>query len=102
MMTPQLTEQYGQVLRVSLVRVIFKVLAWATTGVTSKPKADNTVPPAIELCRNMRRDMAIRHLLVLRPRLQGRYPRLLLYGVRTRHWPRGGGRSAPRRKISQP
>jgi hypothetical protein len=29
MMTPQLTEQYGHVLRVSLAREIFKLWVWA-------------------------------------------------------------------------
>jgi hypothetical protein len=47
MMTPQLTEQYGHVLRVSLVRAIFSVFACAYTGVTSKPKAVSVAPPAI-------------------------------------------------------
>src|SRR4029079_13916909 len=45
MITPQLTEQYGQVLRVSVVRSILSVLAWAYAGATSKPNADNPAPP---------------------------------------------------------
>src|SRR5262245_21207644 len=67
MMTPQLTEQYGQVLRVSLVREILSVLACAYTGVTSNPKAERATPPAIELCRNVRREISI--LGILRSRV---------------------------------
>src|SRR5439155_19652113 len=62
MMTPQLTEQYGHVLRVSLVREILRVLACARTGATSKPKAERAAPPTIELWRNTRREIAIGHL----------------------------------------
>src|SRR5262245_15368235 len=59
MITPQLTEQYGHVLRVSVVRAIFSVLAWARTVVTSKPNAVRAAPPARELWRNARREIAI-------------------------------------------
>src|SRR6266536_200682 len=62
MMTPQLTEQYGQVLRVSVVREIFSVLDWAKIGATSKPNAERAAPPAIELRRNVRRDIPIGRL----------------------------------------
>src|SRR6516164_5654586 len=37
MMTPQLTEQYGQVDRVSVVRAIFRARASARARVTSNP-----------------------------------------------------------------
>src|SRR5262245_27021300 len=60
MMTPQLTEQYGQVLRVSLVREILSVRDCATTGATSSPNADSAAPPAIERWRKARREIAIR------------------------------------------
>src|ERR671936_2927799 len=46
MITPQLTEQYGQVERVSEVREIFSACVCAMTGATSKPKADRVAPPA--------------------------------------------------------
>src|SRR5258708_33098351 len=59
MMTPQLTEQYGHVLRVSLVREILRVFAWAFSGVTSKPNTVIAAPPAIEVCRKARREIAI-------------------------------------------
>src|SRR5262245_20885817 len=54
MITPQLTEQYGQVLRVSLVRAIFSVRACAITGATSKPNAVSVAPPTSERCRKVR------------------------------------------------
>src|SRR6266852_4264177 len=44
MMTPQLTEQYGQVLRVSVAREIFRLWVWAYTGARSNPKADRPTP----------------------------------------------------------
>jgi hypothetical protein len=68
MITPQLTEQYGHVLRVSLVREIFSVLAWARTGVTSKPNAETTVPPTIELWRKARLEIVIARLSAERSR----------------------------------
>ena len=49
MITPQLTEQYGHVLRVSLVREILSVFAWAKTWLTSKPNAETSALPAREL-----------------------------------------------------
>src|SRR5215472_219339 len=64
MMTPQLTEQYGQVLRVSVVWEILRVLAWASSGVTSNPKTVIAAPPAMDVCRKARRDKAI---VTLRP-----------------------------------
>ena len=45
MITPQLTEHYGHVLRVSVVREIFNTRACAYTGVTLNPNADNPTPP---------------------------------------------------------
>src|SRR5262245_36085222 len=62
MMTPQLTEQYGQVLRVSVVREILRVFACATTGATSRPKAETATPPAREALRNVRREIAMANL----------------------------------------
>src|SRR5262245_34398573 len=58
MMTPQLTEQYGQVLRVSLVREILSVRDCATTGATSSPNADSAAPPAIDRWRKARLEIA--------------------------------------------
>src|SRR3989442_13555141 len=45
MMTPQLTEQYGQVLRVSVAREIFRLWVWAYTGTRLNPKAEKPTPP---------------------------------------------------------
>src|SRR5262245_19773537 len=56
MITPQLTEQYGQVLRVSLVRAIFSVFACAYAGAASNPNADTAAPAAAER-RNVRREI---------------------------------------------
>src|SRR4051812_46440993 len=58
MMTPQLTEQYGHVLRVSLVREILSVFACAYAGAVSKPNADTAAPAAADF-RNVRREMDI-------------------------------------------
>ena len=55
MITPQLTEQYGQVERVSVVRAILSVRTWATAGVKSKPSTDRVTPPSVEAFRNCRR-----------------------------------------------
>src|SRR5271168_3349771 len=49
MITPQLTEQYGQVERVSVVLEILRARACAKTGVTSNPKIRAAVPPAPNL-----------------------------------------------------
>src|SRR5882724_2482779 len=46
MITPQLTEQYGQVERVSVVRAIFNSFACARTGRASNPRRSAAVPPA--------------------------------------------------------
>jgi hypothetical protein len=57
MMTPQLTEQYGQVLRVSLVWEILRVLACAWSGAMSNPNADSA-PPAMVVWTNARREIS--------------------------------------------
>src|ERR1035437_8696134 len=46
MITPQLTEQYGQVLRVSLARGILSPWVWAWRGVRSNPRTESPAPPA--------------------------------------------------------
>jgi hypothetical protein len=46
MITPQLTEQYGQVLRVSVVREILSACVCAYAGARLKPKADPPIPLA--------------------------------------------------------
>src|SRR5882672_6207866 len=43
--TPQLTEQYGQVERVSVVRAIFSSFACARTGRASNPRRSAAAPP---------------------------------------------------------
>src|SRR5215472_12951311 len=47
MMTPQLTEQYGQVERVSLARAIFSVRSCAYAGFKSKPNIAAAAPPTV-------------------------------------------------------
>src|SRR5262249_15859661 len=59
MITPQLTEQYGQVLRVSVVRAIFSVLACAKAGVASNPNAVSTAPPLTADCRKLRLEISL-------------------------------------------
>src|ERR1017187_8623905 len=54
MMTPQLTAQYGQVLRVSVVREIFRLSACARIGCGSKPKTVTPTAPAIPVLKNAR------------------------------------------------
>src|SRR5215472_9703622 len=56
MMTPQLTEQYGQVLRVSEAREILRLAVWAYTGVRSNPRAESPTPPTRLLLRKVRRE----------------------------------------------
>lgn len=46
MITPQLTEQYGHVERVSVVREIFSARDCAYAGFKSKPSSETIVPPA--------------------------------------------------------
>jgi hypothetical protein len=45
MITPQLTEQYGHVLRVSVVRSIFSPWVCAYTGARLNPKTLTPAPP---------------------------------------------------------
>src|SRR5712691_623895 len=59
MMTPQLTEQYGQVLRVSVAREIFRLWVWAYTGARSNPKADRPTPPTRVLLMKVLRENSI-------------------------------------------
>src|SRR5438445_4636963 len=59
MMTPQLTEQYGQVLRVSVAREIFRLWVWAYTGARSNPKADRPTPPTRVPLRKVLRENSI-------------------------------------------
>src|SRR6266404_926473 len=54
MMTPQLTEQYGQVLRVSVVRAIFRPCVWAYTGARLNPKTVTPAPPINVVLMNVR------------------------------------------------
>src|SRR2546426_5828012 len=55
MITPQLTEQYGQVDRVSLARAIFSVRSCAYAGCRSKPKTAAAAPPMVVSFRKSRR-----------------------------------------------
>src|SRR6267142_2730181 len=54
MMTPQLTEQYGQVLRVSVVRAIFRPCVCAYTGARLKPNTVTPAPPINVVLMNVR------------------------------------------------
>src|ERR1700731_3264395 len=45
MRTPQLTEQYGQVDRVSVARDILSSFSCATAGVRSNPRREKPAPP---------------------------------------------------------
>src|SRR5215472_9065464 len=58
MMTPQLTEQYGHVERVSVVRAILSSLACARTGRASNPKSSAAALPVPTL-KNSRLDKPI-------------------------------------------
>src|ERR1051325_9704417 len=59
MMTPQLTEQYGHVERVSVVRAIFNPWVCARTGARLKPKAETAAPPATVLLMKVLRSMPL-------------------------------------------
>src|SRR5271165_1593548 len=59
MMTPQLTEQYGHVLRVSVEREIFRLPACASSGCASKPKTVIPTAPAMPVLKNARLDTSI-------------------------------------------
>src|SRR5262245_39602993 len=52
MMTPQLTEQYGHVDRVSVVRAIFSSRIAAYAGARSKPSTEAATPPRVLTFRN--------------------------------------------------
>src|ERR1700690_3605349 len=55
MMTPQLTEQYGQVERVSVARAIFSSRISAYAGFRSKPKTVAAAPPSAATFRKFLR-----------------------------------------------
>src|ERR1700736_5419331 len=59
--TPQLTEQYGQVDRVSVARAILSSLSCATAGVRSNPRREMPAPPASALLRKVLRESSILH-----------------------------------------
>src|ERR1700674_5865769 len=59
--TPQLTEQYGQVERVSVARAILSSLSCATAGVRSNPRREIPAPPASALLRKVLRESSIVH-----------------------------------------
>src|ERR1700732_354016 len=55
MMTPQLTEQYGQVERVSVARAIFSSRRCADAGLRTNPKIVAATPPRVATFSNSRR-----------------------------------------------
>jgi hypothetical protein len=59
MMTPQLTEQYGHVPRVSVVRASLKARTSATAdpGAKPRPTAEDVATPAEQILKNCRRDI---------------------------------------------
>src|SRR5579884_1520140 len=59
MMTPQLTEQYGHVDRVSFARAIFKARSCANAGCKSNPKTAAAAPPTAPIFRKSRREACI-------------------------------------------
>src|SRR5580704_1685285 len=61
MRTPQLTEQYGQVERVSVARAILSSFNCATAGVRSNPRIDTPAPPTSALLRKVLRENSIAH-----------------------------------------
>src|SRR6476661_5927880 len=61
MITPQLTEQYGQVLRVSVVRSIFRPWVCAYTGARLKPKTLTPAPPIKPVLMKDLREISIGH-----------------------------------------
>src|SRR5262245_32336120 len=63
MMTPQPTEQYGQVLRVSVVRASLKARVSARTGCGEKPRRARLDPlrPDAHALKNRRRSMSMRN-----------------------------------------
>src|SRR5258706_463928 len=61
MRTPQLTEQYGQVDRVSVARAILSSLSCATAGVRSNPRREKPAPPTSAPLRKFLRESSIAH-----------------------------------------
>src|SRR5580693_7801782 len=61
MRTPQLTEQYGQVDRVSVARAILSSLSCATAGVRSNPRIEKPAPPTSAPLRKFLRENSIAH-----------------------------------------
>src|ERR1700675_4044647 len=59
MRTPQLTEQYGQVERVSVARAILSSLSCATAGVRSNPRREKPAPPTSAPRRKFLRESSI-------------------------------------------
>src|ERR1700683_4864742 len=66
MRTQQLTEQYGQVERVSVARAIFSSLSCATAGVRSNPRIEKPAPPTSAPLRKFLRENSIALLRLLR------------------------------------
>src|SRR3954466_6076898 len=60
MITPQLTEQYGQIERVSVARAIFSSRMWAWGGARSKPSPVAPAPPTAPIFRKSLRERFIR------------------------------------------
>src|SRR5271168_619337 len=61
MRTPQLTEQYGQVDRVSVARAILSSFNCATAGVRSNPRIEKPAPPTSAPLRKVLRENSIAH-----------------------------------------
>src|SRR5579863_706388 len=61
MRTPQLTEQYGQVDRVSWARAILSSFSCATAGVRSNPRREKPAPPTSAPLRKFLRESSIAH-----------------------------------------
>src|SRR5574343_739779 len=71
MRTPQDTEQYGQILRVSVARASLKVRtsAWAAVGEKPIATMDDPVSPAEQTLKNCRLFMFIVSFLLMRLRV---------------------------------
>src|SRR5258708_30661122 len=74
MITPQLTEQYGHVERVSLARAIFSVRSCANAGFRSNPKTAAAAPPMVVNFRKSRRVRALTETPPLRQAKEGKRP----------------------------
>src|ERR1700694_2572092 len=59
MRTPQLTEQYGHVDRVSVARAILSSLSCATAGVRSNPRREKAAPPVSAPLRKVLRESSM-------------------------------------------